>query len=76
MALASAFVPAGVRASGLGIVATANGVARLFASLLFGALWQARGMTFALAVFSVGLGCALLVSIALLARTKKEPGST
>lgn len=38
MALASAFVPQGVRASGLGIVATANGVARLFASLLFGAL--------------------------------------
>lgn len=33
-------------------------------------------MTFALAVFSVGLGCALLVSIALLARMNKEPGPT
>jgi hypothetical protein len=31
-------------------------------------------MTFALAVFSAGLGGALLVSIVLLERMKKEPG--
>ena len=73
MALASAFVEPSLRGSGLGLVATANGVARLLASLLFGALWNARGMTFALAVFAAGLGCALLVSVALLARMKESP---
>ncbi len=72
MALASAFVAPSLRGSGLGIVATANGVARLLASLLFGALWNARGMTFALAVFSAGMGGALLVSLTLLARMKES----
>ncbi len=73
MALASAFVPAPLRGSGLGIVATANGVARLFASLLFGALWEARGMAFALAVFAAGLGCALLACLPLLKSLKESP---
>lgn len=72
MALASAFVPPSLRGSGLGIVATANGVARLLASLLFGALWSARGMSFALLVFAAGLGGALLVSVPLL-RLLKGP---
>jgi MFS family permease len=72
MALASAFVAPALRGSGLGIVATANGVARLLASLLFGALWNACGMTFALAVFSAGLGVALLVCLPLLARLKES----
>ena len=71
MALASAFVAPSLRGSGLGIVATANGVARLLASLLFGALWEARGMSFALVVFTVGLGGALLACVPLLARTKE-----
>ena len=73
MALASAFVAPSLRGSGLGIVATANGVARLLASLLFGALWEARGMAFALAVFTAGLGCALLACLPLLARLKESP---
>ena len=73
MALASAFVPAPLRGSGLGIVATANGVARLFASLLFGALWEARGMAFALVVFAAGLGCALLACLPLLKPLKESP---
>lgn len=71
MALASAFVPPDLRASGLGIVATANGVARLVASGLFGALWNARSLTFALAIFSAGLACALLACLPLLARMKE-----
>ena len=73
MALASAFVPPALRGSGLGIVATANGVARLLASLLFGALWTARGMPFALAVFAAGLGAALLVCLPLLKPAKAAP---
>ena len=72
MALASAFVAPSLRGSGLGIVATANGVARLLASLLFGALWEARGMPFALAIFTAGLGCALLACLPLLARLKER----
>jgi MFS family permease len=71
MALASAFIAPALRGSGLGIVATSNGVARLFASLLFGALWQARGMAFALTLFAAGLGCALLASLALLGPMKE-----
>lgn len=70
MALASAFIAPSLRGSGLGIVATANGAARLLASLLFGALWQVRGMSFALAVFTVGLGSAVLACLPLLARMK------
>ncbi len=70
MALASAFVPPALRGSGLGIVATSNGVARLLASLMFGALWNARGMPFALAVFAAGLAVALLGCLPLLASMK------
>jgi MFS family permease len=73
MALASAFVPPALRGSGLGLVATANGVARLLASLLFGALWETRGMAFALAVFAVGLGLTLLASLPLLKPLKESP---
>lgn len=72
MALASPFVPGPLRASGLGIVATANGVARLLASVAFGALWNWRGMAFALTLFTVGLACALIVSARLLARVEER----
>jgi MFS family permease len=70
MAMASRFVPSELRASGLGLVATANGVARLVASIMFGALWNWRSMEFALTVFTVGLAGALVFSTAMLARTK------
>jgi MFS family permease len=70
MAMASRFVPIELRASGLGLVATANGVARLCASIMFGALWNWRSMEFALTVFTIGLACALLFSFVMLSRTK------
>ena len=72
MALASPFVPGPLRASGLGIVATANGVARLLASVAFGALWSWRSMAFALTLFTVGLACAAIVSARLLARVEER----
>jgi MFS family permease len=71
MALASRFVPEALRGSGLGIVATANGVARLLASLMFGALWDWRSMEFALLVFCAGLACALIASIAVFQSMKE-----
>ena len=55
MALTSRYVPTELRASGLGIVATANGVARWAGSMIFGALWNARSMEFAMSVFTLGL---------------------
>ena len=42
MAAASAFLPADLRATGLAILATAIGVARLAASEMFGAIWEAQ----------------------------------
>jgi len=70
MAIASRFVPVEWRASGLGLVASANGVARLVASLLFGALWNWRSMEFALTVFSIGLAAAIGLAATALARAQ------
>jgi MFS family permease len=72
MAIASRFVPPALRASGLGIVATANGVARLLASLMFGALWNSRNLAFALTLFTVGLACTLVFAIPALARLEEH----
>jgi MFS family permease len=71
MALASAFVPQHLRASGLSIVATANGVSRLLASVLFGAIWNWHGMEFALAVFSGGLAIAIVLATLTFKRLKE-----
>jgi MFS family permease len=59
MAAAGAIVPAASRATGLAIVASATGLARLVASMLFGALWHWRSLELAFAVFCAGLALAL-----------------
>lgn len=71
MAMASGFVPPELRASGLGIVATANGVARLLGSLAFGAIWNWHGMESGFAVFAVGMSLAILVTAPTLLRLEK-----
>ena len=62
MAAASGLLPAQLRATGLAMAATATGVSRLLASLMFGALWSWRGIEFALALFAGGLALAMLLT--------------
>lgn len=69
MAAAAGLLPSRLRATGLAIVATAAGVSRLLASLIFGALWNWHDLPFALSVFAGGLA----VAIALTARTWWQP---
>jgi len=62
MALTSRTLPAQLRATGLALLTTGVGVARLLASTLFGALWNGVGTTPALALFSAGLIGVLLMA--------------
>lgn len=71
MAAASAFLPADLRTTGLAILATAIGLARMAASFVFGALWEAHGADAALAVFAAGLAVAVVVTARPLMRLKE-----
>ena len=71
MALASAVLPADLRASGLALLTTATGLARLLAAVLFGALWVTIGLEAAVAVFGAVLVAALAVSALTLARGRE-----
>lgn len=62
MALASQFVPAELRATGLAVATTAIAVARVSASLSFGFIWSAWSMEAAVAVFAVGLAASILLT--------------
>jgi MFS family permease len=59
MALGSAVVPDELRASGLGLLVTATSIARLLASILFGALWTLFGEEAAIFAFAAALTLAL-----------------
>lgn len=69
MALASGLVPERLRATGLAVLATAIGLARLLASLGFGVAWDRWGLEAALGGFSL----ALTVALAFTARTWLRP---
>jgi hypothetical protein len=71
MALASVFLPSELRASGLALLATATGLARLFSSVMFGAVWNWWGIEFALGVFIVGLIAAMLLALPTLFRVEE-----
>jgi MFS family permease len=73
MAAASSLLPAGLRTTGLAVLATAIGVARLLASVLFGAVWEARSAEFALGVFALGLAAATLLAAKPLSRLSPTP---
>jgi MFS family permease len=60
MALGSTVVPADVRGSGLALLGTATSLARLLASVAFGALWMVWGLDAAFACFGVALAAAAL----------------
>jgi MFS family permease len=72
MALASAFLPSELRASGLALLATATGLARLFSSVMFGAVWNWWGIELALGVFIVGLIAAMLLALPTLFRVEES----
>lgn len=74
MALGSAVIPEPVRGSGLALLGTATSIARLFASLGFGALWTLWGIDTAIVCFSAALVLAGVVAAVLLARTP-EPAT-
>ncbi len=70
MALASAVLPAGLRASGLALLTTATSLCRLGASLLFGLLWMRHGSAATVWVFLGSLAAAIALSAALLSQRR------
>lgn len=62
MAMASAIIPADLRTTGLAMLVTFIGIAKMASSLLFGLLWQMGGASMALSVFGVGISLALPMS--------------
>jgi len=72
MALGSAVVPEELRGSGLALLGTATSLARLVASIAFGALWALWGIDTAFICFGVALVAAsVLAGVALL--RSREP---
>ena len=69
MALGSGVVPEDVRGSGLALLRTATSIARMLASIAFGALWALWGSSTAFACFGALLLTATLVSAVALRRT-------
>jgi MFS family permease len=69
MALASEVLTADLRTSGMALLSTATGLARLLASLAFGAIWAWWGAEVAATVFLIALIAALVgASVALVRR--------
>ena len=73
MALGSAVVPETLRGSGLALLGTTVSIARLVASVAFGALWTVLGADAALACFAGALAVAGVVTAVVLARAATRP---
>jgi MFS family permease len=69
MALGSAIVPDDVRGSGLALLRTSTSIARLVASIAFGALWTVWGIDVAFACFGAALVAAGALAAFVLTRT-------
>ena len=65
-AMTAAELPAEARGSGLAVLATVANVARLLASVSFGALWSALGMQSATWIYLAALGAAIAASFLVL----------
>lgn len=68
MALGSTVIPSEMRGTGLALLGTAVNVARLVASIAFGAAWQLWGINAAVACFATGLVIAGVVAAVALRR--------
>ena len=75
-ALASAILPEQWRTTGLAIMTTGTGLARLLASLGYGALWTYLGPNSALTMFLIGLSMTVLLAWAFLNRVERKPDET
>ena len=64
--VATSILPDQQRASGLALLGAAMALAAFAASTVFGALWEWKGPTFAVAVFLIGLVVSLVTALALL----------
>jgi MFS family permease len=73
MALASTTVPEHLRGSGLALVVTATSLARLVASIAFGALWTAFDARTAIAAFAIALAVTLCLAAAGLGVSQRRP---
>jgi len=71
-ALASAILPEQWRTTGLAIMTTGTGLARLFASLGYGALWTYLGPNQALGIFLLGLFITVLLAWVFLSRVERH----
>lgn len=71
-ALASAMLPEQWRTTGLAIMTTGTGLARLLASLGYGALWTYLGPNQALTIFLIGLSITVLLAWIFLNRVERN----
>jgi MFS family permease len=71
-ALASALLPEQWRTTGLAIMTTGTGLARLLASLGYGALWTYLGPNQALTIFLIGLSITVLLAWIFLNRVERN----
>jgi MFS family permease len=71
MALASSTLPAELRATGLALVTTGTGLARLLASAFYGAVWTWLGVDRALAIFMISLTAALWIARRTIVRARR-----
>jgi MFS family permease len=72
-ALASTTLDEDVRGSGLALLTTATNLARLLASVAFGALWTWAGLDTAVVVCGIALVVAIAVTAVALRATRPEP---
>ena len=72
MAQASAILPAWLRGSGLALLSTATGLARLLASILFGLLWTWAGVNVAIVIFMIALAPVMGLALVALRRTDED----
>ncbi len=71
-ALGSAVVPQAVRGSGLALLNTTTGIAKLLSSVAFGALWTLTSTSTAIVVFGAALALAMGLAALSLARTRED----
>ena len=63
MAMGSAYLPESLRGSGLALLGTSTSIARLFASIGFGAVWTWLGAQAAVGLFAFGLVVAMGLAV-------------
>jgi MFS family permease len=71
-AMASAVVPAELRATGLSLLAGVSSLAKLASSIVFGALWASGNIHDAVGVFAVGLACVIPIAAMLVSTWRRS----